>query len=54
MFNNILGNDNIKELLTNAVKNKKASHSYMFVGKEGIKQKEITLVTHMKCLIMKL
>ena len=36
MFNNILGNDNIKELLTNAVKNNKASHSYMFVGTEGI------------------
>lgn len=36
MFNNILGNDNIKELLINAVKNNKASHSYMFVGTEGI------------------
>lgn len=36
MFNNILGNDNIKELLTNTVKNNKVSHSYMFVGTEGI------------------
>ena len=41
MFNNILGNDNIKELLTNAVKNNKASHSYMFVGTEGIGKKLI-------------
>mgnify|MGYP004615849871 FL=1 len=41
MFNNILGNDNIKELLTNAVKNNKSSHSYMFVGTEGIGKKLI-------------
>lgn len=39
MFNNILGNENIKELLTNAVKNNKTSHSYMFVGTEGIGKK---------------
>lgn len=41
MFNNILGNDNIKELLTNAVKSNKTSHSYMFVGIEGIGKKLI-------------
>ena len=41
MFNNILGNDNIKELLTNAVKNNKTSHSYMFVGTDGIGKKMI-------------
>ena len=41
MFNNILGNENIKELLTNAVKNNKTSHSYMFVGTEGIGKKMI-------------
>ena len=41
MFNNILGNDNIKELLTNATKNNKTSHSYMFVGTEGIGKKMI-------------
>lgn len=40
MFNNILGNENIKELLTNAVKNNKTSHSYMFVGTEGIGKKD--------------
>ena len=41
MFNNLLGNENIKELLTNAVKNNKTSHSYMFVGTEGIGKKMI-------------
>lgn len=36
MFNNILGNDKVKELLENSVKNNKTSHSYLFVGTEGI------------------
>ena len=36
MFDNILGNDNIKEILVNSIKNKKVSHSYMFIGIEGI------------------
>lgn len=39
MFENILGNDKIKELLTNSVKNNKISHSYLFVGTEGIGKK---------------
>ena len=39
MFNNILGNDKIKELLTNSVKNNKTSHSYLFIGTEGIGKK---------------
>ena len=41
MFNNILGNDKIKELLTNSVKNNKISHSYLFIGIEGIGKKLI-------------
>lgn len=41
MFNNILGNDKIKELLINSIKNNKTSHSYMFVGIEGIGKKLI-------------
>lgn len=41
MFNNILGNQDIKELLTNAVKSGKESHSYLFVGQEGIGKKLI-------------
>ena len=41
MFNNILGNDEIKESLKNSVKNNKTSHSYLFVGTEGIGKKLI-------------
>ena len=41
MFNNILGNDRIKEALINSVKNNKTSHSYLFVGIEGIGKKLI-------------
>ena len=36
MFNNIIGNEKVKELLVNSIKNNKISHSYMFVGTEGI------------------
>lgn len=36
MFKNILGNDRIKELLTNSIKFNKTSHSYLFIGTEGI------------------
>ena len=36
MFNNILGNDKIKNLLINSIKINKTSHSYLFVGTEGI------------------
>lgn len=36
MFENILGNDKIKEALKNTIINKNASHSYMFIGVEGI------------------
>lgn len=41
MFNNILGNDKIKELLIKSVKNNKTSHSYLFVGTDGIGKKMI-------------
>ena len=41
MFNNILGNDKIKETLINSVKNNRASHSYLFIGTEGIGKKLI-------------
>ena len=36
MFNNIIGNEKIKELLINSTKINKISHSYLFVGTEGI------------------
>lgn len=41
MFDRIIGNDEIKEILYKSVKDKKTSHSYLFVGIEGIGKKEI-------------
>ena len=35
-FENIIGNNKIKEILTKSIKLNKTSHSYMFVGIEGI------------------
>lgn len=35
-FDNILGNNNIKELLNNSIKSNNILHSYMFVGTDGI------------------
>lgn len=35
-FNNIIGNENIKNLLDNSIKSNNSVHSYMFVGPEGI------------------
>ena len=41
MFNNILGNDKNKEILENAIKLNKVSHSYIFWGIEKKKKKAI-------------
>lgn len=41
MFDKIIGNDEIKEMLYKSVKDKKTSHSYLFAGIEGIGKKEI-------------
>ncbi len=41
MFNNILGNEKIKEVLINSIKKNKTSHSYLFIGNEGIGKKLI-------------
>ena len=41
MFENILGNDKIKESLINTIKKQKTSHSYLFLGIEGIGKKII-------------
>jgi DNA polymerase-3 subunit delta' len=41
MFENIIGNNNIKEVLEKSVKLQKTSHSYLFVGTEGIGKKLI-------------
>ena len=41
MFDTILGNDKIKELFKSTVKNEKISHSYLFIGIDGIGKKMI-------------
>ena len=41
MFENIIGNDKIKEVLTESVKNQTATHSYLFIGISGIGKKMI-------------
>lgn len=35
-FNNLIGNDEIKDILNNAVDNQRVLHSYLFVGTKGI------------------
>ena len=41
MFEQIIGNQKIREQLTQAIQNQKTSHSYLFVGTEGIGKKEM-------------
>lgn len=41
MFDNIIGNDKIKQELLQAIKLNKLSHSYLFIGTEGIGKKMI-------------
>lgn len=41
MFEQVIGNDKIKELLKNSIQTKKTSHSYLFIGTEGIGKKII-------------
>ena len=43
MFENIIGNKEIKEGLINTIKLKKISHSYLFVGIEGIGKRLIAI-----------
>ncbi len=42
-FENIIGNNNQKELLIQAIKQNKILHSYMFIGKDGIGKKLFAL-----------
>ena len=37
-FSQIIGNEPIKQLLTKTIKNKTNTHSYLFIGQEGIGQ----------------
>lgn len=39
MFENIIGNDRIKEFLTTTIDNNTLSHSYLFVGIQGVGKK---------------
>ena len=39
LFENIVGNNKIKESLKNAVKSNNVSHSYLFIGKAGVGKK---------------
>ena len=39
MFEKIVGNDQIKEALSNSIKNQRLSHSYLFLGISGIGKK---------------
>ena len=41
MFENIIGNDKIKQELIQAVELNKMSHGYLFLGTEGIGKKQI-------------
>jgi DNA polymerase-3 subunit delta' len=41
MFENILGQDKIKNFLSNQIKNKKLSHAYIFMGQNSIGRKSI-------------
>ncbi len=41
MFKNIIGNNEVKANLINSVQNNKVSHSYLFIGIEGIGKKLI-------------
>ena len=41
MFDKIIGNEEIQELLKQTIKSERASHSYLFIGTEGIGKKLI-------------
>lgn len=41
MFDNIIGNEKVKNILENSLKANKVSHSYLFIGTEGIGKKLI-------------
>lgn len=39
MFDNVIGNDKIKEILKTSIEQQKVSHSYLFIGIDGIGKK---------------
>ena len=40
-FNNIIGNNNVKNILIKSINNETVLHSYMFIGEQGIGKKLI-------------
>ena len=50
MFDNIVGNEKVKKLLSNIVQNQKVTHSYLFTGPEGIGKKQIAIEFSKKLL----
>ena len=42
-FNNIIGNEKVKNILTKSLNNNKVLHSYMFIGDEGIGKKMMAI-----------
>ena len=40
MFENLVGNEKVKEYLNSTIENKNISHSFIFVGKPGIGKKQ--------------
>ena len=43
IFDNLVGNNNIKEILKESLKNNNVVHSYLFYGEEGIGKKEFAI-----------
>ena len=41
MFEKIIGNDSMKELLAKSIENETTSHSYLFIGIQGIGKKKL-------------
>ena len=52
MFEDIIGNEQIKEILKNSIQNEMTSHSYLFVGIQGIGKKMLAIEFAKKILCL--
>ncbi|MDR1260060.1 MAG: DNA polymerase III subunit [Endomicrobium sp.] len=43
MFENILGQQKVKKIISNQVKNDKIAHAYMFIGKDGVGKRLVAI-----------
>lgn len=43
MFEQVIGNDKIKEILHHSIQNHKVSHSYLFIGTDGIGKRKLAV-----------